>query len=229
MSASPQRLSTRFDGSIKNLAFLLFLPLVLLCCASTAQAVPVVITGGSIGTATGIGNFSMSVTGMDFSFSGHHGGAPKTQLCGLCQPGTRFGGGGIAVQLTVAQSLIYNGMSYSPATGYVPSSGGNILTVQSIIIPADLSPVIVPFSFVGNASAFSLNGSPSLHFELTGTGIATFTFNRFGQNVLSQASFVFTPPASVPDPIPEPATLLLLGTGLAGAGAARLRRRRREG
>jgi hypothetical protein len=208
------------------LAFVLFLPFMLLCCASTAKAVPIVITGGSGGTAEGRGNFGMNLTGANFSFGGFDGSAPKTQLCGLCQPGTRFGGSFRAV-VTFSTGASYNGTSYGPS-GYVVTSGGNFFTVPTITIPLDLSPVSVPFTFVGGVSVFPTASAPPgfspLHFELTGSGIATFTFTAgFGSSVRSQATFVFFAP---PEPVPEPATMLLLATGLAGAAAAKVRRRR---
>jgi hypothetical protein len=168
----------------------------------------------------------MNLTATNFSFSGHNGSAPKQQLCGLCLPGTQFGGT-ITANLTVSQSLSYEGVGYGPGSGYVPVGSGMQFTVPVFTIPDDLSPVVVPFTFTGSVSAFSTTGLPTLFFELTGSGFATFTFTGFAPfNIRNQATFVFSPAA--PNAIPEPATIILLGTGLAGAAAAKLRRRRRE-
>ncbi|HEV2800228.1 MAG TPA: PEP-CTERM sorting domain-containing protein [Pyrinomonadaceae bacterium] len=227
MRPLPMHATLDFKRPTKALAFLLFLPFVLLFCASTAKAIPVVITGGSASTPVGLSNFGMTLTSPNFSFSGHDGSAPKQQLCGFCQPGTRFGGT-FQARLTVSQSLSYNGVNYGPGSGYVPIGSGMQFTVPVFTIPDDLSPVVLPFTFTGSVSANSTTGLPSLFFELTGSGFATFTFTGFGPfNIRNQATFVFSPAAA--DPVPEPATLILLGTGLAGAAAAKLRRRRREG
>jgi hypothetical protein len=218
---------TASTNPIKTLSGALLLPFVLLlCCASTVQADPVVITGGSLGTPIGLSNFSMNPTAPGFSFSGAHMGAPRPQLCGPCNPGQQFGGFNISVNLTQTFGLTYNGVSYSPSgpgAGFIVVSSGNVITLERFTIPLDLSPVSAPFSFVGGIGVFSRDGSaPSFHLELTGSGIATFTFEGSGFNIRSRASFAFQPP----QPAPEPATLLLLGTGLAGAVAAKVRRRR---
>jgi hypothetical protein len=220
MRPLPLPVPTAFIGSIKILSFVLLL----LCCASTAKADPVVITGGGLGTPLGLGNFSMTPSAPGFSFSGAHMGAPRQQLCGPCNPGQQFGGFQIPVSLTMTFGLTYNGVSYSPGgpgAGYIVVSSGNVITLDRFTIPLDLSPVSAPFSFVGGISAFPRDGvSAPLHLELTGSGIATFTFVGSGFNIRSQASFAFMPP----QPVPEPTTMLLLGTGLAGLLAAKVRR-----
>lgn len=230
MRPLPLTAPSAFNGSIKTLALVLFLPFMLLFCASTAKADAVVITGGSSGTPLGNGNFFLSMTAPGFSFSAANMSAPKGQLCGLCNPGTRFGGTYLA-NTTLSIELIYNGEVYKQNTlGPYVVNGGGSFTFGTLTIPNDLSPVSTTFTFVGGVSASRLfppdpmNPPPPLHLQLTGSGIVTFTFVTNGFNVRSQATFAFAPP----EPVPEPATLLLLGTGLAGAVAAKVRRRRHK-
>jgi PEP-CTERM motif len=227
MRPLPPRAPSAFNGSLKTLTFVLLLPFVLLCCASTAKADPIVITGGSSGTFTGIGNFFLGMTAPGFSFKADNMSSPKIQLCGLCRPGTTFGGT-YAATTTLSIELIYNGVVYQQNTlGSYAVSGGGSFTFGSLTVPSDLSPVSTTFSFVGGVSAFQRNPPPftaphQFSLQLTGSGIVTFTFVQVGSNIRSQGTFTFAPP----QPAPEPATLLLLGTGLAGVVAAKLRRRR---
>ena len=230
MRPLPLRAPRAFKGTSKTLAFILFLPFVLLCCASTAQADPIVITGGFGGTSLGIGNMFLSVTAPGFSFSAANTSAPKPQLCGLCRPGTTFGGV-VSTSTDLPIELIYNGVVYKQNTlGEYIVRGGGTFTFGPLTIPVDLSPVSTTFTFVGGVSATLFNPpnptSPPdpLILQMTGSGIVTFTFVQVGSNIRSQGTFTFAPP----QPAPEPATLVLLGTGLAGAVAAKVRRRRRE-
>lgn len=229
MRPLPLRAPSAVTGLFKTPPFALFLPFVLLlCCASITKADPVVITGGTLGTPLGLGNFFLNPTAPGFSFSGAHMGAPRQQLCGPCTPGAQFGGGTISANITLVTALTYNNVVYQSGLvqDYLVVSSGNFITFERITIPLDLSPVSAPFSFVGGIGVNPLDGSAPFHLELTGSGIVTFTFVGQGFNTSSsRATFAFAPPS----PVPEPATMLLLGTGLAGMFAAQGRRRRRKG
>ncbi|HEY0099945.1 MAG TPA: PEP-CTERM sorting domain-containing protein [Pyrinomonadaceae bacterium] len=225
MRPLPLRAPTVSLGTFKTLTFLLFLPLMLLCCASTARAVPLVITGGTATTPIGLNNFNLNVTGLNFSFHGSNTSSGETQLCGLCQPGRQFGGT-FPVRIDTILNLTYNGTTYRPGVGYVVISGDNFITLPLLTVPADYSPIVSPFSFIGRITVDPSDGSAPFTFDLTGAGTATFIFLPVnnGTSSLVQATFAFAPP---PEPVPEPATLLLLGTGLAGV-VAKVRRRRRQ-
>jgi hypothetical protein len=228
MRPLPLRAPSAFNGSCKTLTLLLFLPLMLRCCAATVKAEPVVIQGGASGTSLGNGNIFLGMTAPNFSFSAANTSAPKTQLCGLCNPGSVFGGTYLASNnLTI--ELIYNGVIYKQNTlGPYVVSGGGSFTFGLLTVPDDLSPVSTTFSFIGGVNASTFNGEPVLRLELIGAGTVTFTFVQSGSNIRSQAVFAFEPLATpVPTPTPEPATLLLLGTGLAGV-VAKVRRRRQK-
>jgi PEP-CTERM motif len=211
----------------------------LLLTGSTAQADPLLVTGGSFrdGVSTGF----WTLIGDGFSLSGASEGSAGG-LFNSCRP---CGWEPAPVSLNFSVDVFggpflggrpgtFNGVSY-PTTVF----DGQLHFTGPSLSAAVLSPTnllfTLPFTMTGHLTAFAngsdefLNNSPLFAADFMGRGTVTARFNQDptepGQpNLFDVASVVYRFESSE-SPVPEPATLLMLGAGLVIV-AHRMRRRR---
>jgi len=185
-----------------------------------AQADSIVITGGSIGEASGIDLPGFSLTGTGSSFTGILPiGGPN--VCCVFSPGDVvhldqfFGGAGLSslagqptpqvVNGTPYQAYVFGSLSVTPAPFTAPPPSGAGFSFST------------PFVASGHMSGFGdfARTIPLFSVDLSGSGTATVGGRVIsGPTYLGQVlDFRFGPAA--PAPTPEPVSALLLGTGMA--------------
>jgi len=225
---------SRMSATSKLAQLSLFVVIILLPLAS-AQADPIVLSGGASifpGGLAGVHAF-VNVNGTNFTANvtaanGNFG----LRFCSPQNPGgcTTANMGWLSSGGDIVGTVMVNGVTFP--TDINNSLSLNFTSLTFVIPPELLSEgafkITAPFSFTGGFSSPSLGG-PSL--VLTGQGTVTVFLSRGTVgNVpgiyLDEAAYIFGPTVDgvTVEAVPEPATWLLLVSGLAGT-VLRLRKR----
>jgi hypothetical protein len=204
---------------------------VMLMCAPSVYADPLVITSGTL-TVNGSAVPTYNLVGTNFSFTGGGGDTGNSPATG-CHPcssiigvnlssffvGTSLGGGSATLNGTAFNPVDFLG-TFNLGAGSVLLSGTSDITVT------------IPFAFAGDIQGCGddslicsnvVFGTQQLVGQGTVTAMFTFSGTVNGATIydFKSLTYNFTDPASVP----EPMTLTLLATGLIGI-AGKLRHKR---